>query len=230
MHTSQGKLLLVEDDEHLKRWLPEALEDQGFDVDVCGSVASAQESLRRTFDLVLLDLGLPDGDGLGLCRDLRARGDQTPIVILTARDSPEELVRGLDAGADDFVTKPFRLPELLARTRAVLRRSARADEDSRLERRGLWIDPVTRTAGQHGQDLTLKRREFDLLHFLMGSPGRTWTRRQLLDRVWGFDFAGEERTVDLHVARLRAQIEEDASRPRFIQTVWGVGYKMSEEA
>jgi len=230
MEAREGKLLLVEDDANLQRWLPEALGDHGFEVGVCGSVSEAQERLRTAFDLVLLDLGLPDGDGLEVCLELRSRGDRTPIVILTARDAPDELVRGLDAGADDFVTKPFRLSELLARTRAVLRRTAPATaEEGHLTNGPLWLDPKGRRAGLGESELELKRREFDLLAFLLLSPGRTWTRQQLLDEVWGVEFSGEDRTVDLHVARLRARIEEDASRPRFIQTVWGVGYKMVEE-
>ncbi len=230
MEAREGKLLLVEDDANLQRWLPEALGDHGFEVRVCGSVSEAQERLRTPFDLVLLDLGLPDGDGLEVCLELRSRGDRTPIVILTARDAPEELVRGLDAGADDFVTKPFRLSELLARTRAVLRRTVPATAEEGLLTNGpLWLDPKGRRAGLGERELELKRREFDLLAFLLTSPGRTWTRQQLLDEVWGANYSGEVRTVDLHVARLRARIEEDASRPRFIQTVWGVGYKMVEE-
>ena len=230
MEAREGKLLLGEDDAHLQRWLSEALRDHGFEVCVCGSVSEAQERLRTGVDLVLLDLGLPDGDGLEVCLELRSRGDCTPIVILTARDAPEELVRGLDAGADDFVSKPFRLSELLARTRAVLRRAVPATAEEKLLTNGpLWLDPRGHRAGLGERELELKRREFDLLAFLLASPGRTWTRQQLLDEVWGASYSGEDRTVDLHVARLRARIEEDASRPRFIQTVWGVGYKMVEE-
>ncbi len=229
MLESRDKLLIVEDDEGLQQRLRSTLTDLGFVVEVTDSRAAAQNALRQGFDLVLLDLGLPDGDGLELCSELRARGDATPVVILTARDAPDELVRGLDAGADDFVAKPFRLAELAARIRAVLRRTKGEVVPSGRRCIGeLWLDSAERMAGVGERILELRRREFDLLEFLISHPGRIWTRGQLLDRVWGRDFAGEDRTVDLHVARVRAHVEEDPRRPRYIQTVWGVGYRMSE--
>ncbi len=223
-------LLLVEDDEHLRRWVVESLRDVSFTVTARSTLEGARDALREPYDLILLDLGLPDGDGLELCTELRARGTRTPIIVLTARGAPEERVRGLDAGADDYLTKPFHLPELVARIQAVLRRSQPIAEGATLSSGEIWIDSEARTAGRGVEPLDLKRREFDLLHFFLRNPGRAWTRAQLLDRVWGYDFAGEERTVDLHVARLRARIEPDPSQPRHIKTVWGVGYKLAEDA
>ena len=152
-----------------------------------------------------------------------------PIIILTARDAPEDRVRGLDVGADDYVIKPFHLPELIARVRSVMRRAGHAFGPGRVQHGILWADPERHVAGLDRTEVVLKPREFDLLLFLLRHPGRTWTREQLLDRVWGAEYEGDIRTVDLHVRRLRAKIEEDASDPRYLETVWGVGYRLREE-
>ena len=225
----ETQILLVEDDSRIRRELLDALRGAGFGVDVSVSVKDAQWALRREYDLVLLDLGLPDGDGLDICRELRATGRSIPIIILTARDAPEQRVRGLDVGADDYVIKPFHLPELLARVRSILRRSGRSPGVGPVRCGTLWADPDERRAGAGETTLDLTPREFDLLVFLMRHPGRAWTRDQLLDRVWGSSFDGETRTVDSHVRRLRAHIETDPGDPRWIETVWGVGYRMHEE-
>ena len=184
--------------------------------------------LERRPDVVLTDLGLPDGSGLDLCRDLRNQGRGLPIMIVTARDAPEARVRGLDIGADDYIVKPFHMPELLARIRTVLRRSGRVVGPGRVENNGLWADPESRTAGKGTQTFELKPREFELLIFLLSHPGRAWTREQLVDRVWGSDFEGDTRTVDSHIRRLRSQIEDDPGDPHYVETVWGVGYRMCE--
>jgi DNA-binding response OmpR family regulator len=134
----------------------------------------------------------------------------------------------LDEGADDYVVKPFHMGELMARVRTILRRAGRTVGTGTVQHDALWLDPESRRAGRDQREISLKPREFDLLLFFMRHPGRTWTRDQLLDRVWGPSFTGDSRTVDLHVRRLRAKIEEDASDPRFIETVWGVGYRMCE--
>jgi two-component system alkaline phosphatase synthesis response regulator PhoP/two-component system response regulator ResD len=224
----EPRILVVEDDARIRRELLDSLRTAGFDVDVAVSFRDASISSERDYALVVLDLGLPDGDGLDLVRLLRERGRGVPILILTARDTPDSRVRGLDAGADDYVVKPFHMPELVARVRSLLRRSGRSVGTGLVRHGNLWIDPETRKAGKDEAAITLKPREFDLLLFLMQHPGRTWTRDQLLDRVWGAAFTGDARTVDLHVRRLRAKIEDDSSDPHFIETVWGVGYRMAE--
>ncbi|MCP3980638.1 MAG: response regulator transcription factor [bacterium] len=222
------RLLLVEDDERIRKALLDALRASGFDVDVSVSMRDAQQALLRDYDLILLDLGLPDGDGLDLCRDLRNRGRSVPVIILTARDTPDHRVRGLDVGADDYVVKPFHVPELLARVRSVLRRAGRSASEGEARYRDLRADPVSRRARRADEPLKLKPREFDLLLFFLRFPDRTWTRDQLLDRVWGPTYEGDARTVDLHVRRLRSKIEQDPGDPSYIETVWGVGYRMGE--
>lgn len=225
---AEHELLLVEDDARIRRELCDALRADGFGVDVAPCIQDARAALERAYALVVLDLGLPDGDGLALVRELRARGRGVPILILTARDGPDERVAGLQAGADDYVVKPFHTPELLARVRTILRRSGLSFGSGPVEHSDLWLDPDTRQARRGAEEVVLKPREFDLLLFLLRHPGRTWTRDQLLDKVWGPTYRGDVRTVDLHVRRLRSKIEDDGSDPRYIQTVWGVGYRMCE--
>lgn len=228
--TDARQILLVEDDDRIRLEVLDALNAAEFQVSVCATLADAREAANRDFDLILLDLGLPDGDGLDLCRELREAGDGVPIIILTARDVPEQRVRGLDVGADDYVVKPFHMPELIARIRGVLRRSGVTLSSGVIRAGELWIDAQARTAGRGESRFDLKPREFDLLHFLMSNPGRAWTRDQLIERVWGKSFEGDARTVDLHVARLRSKIEEDPADPRYVETVWGVGYRFQEES
>ncbi len=225
MPTDDIKILLVEDDDRIRREICGALTSAGFDVAVSVSAHDARNALFRKLDLVVLDLGLPDGDGLDICRDLRAAGNSVPVLILTARDAPDQRVLGLDAGADDYVIKPFHVPELVARVRTLLRRAHGTVAAGPLRADDVWADPESRSAGRGDARFDLKPREFDLLVFLLRHPGRAWTRVQLLDRVWGIDYDGDERTVDSHVRRLRAIVEDDASDPRFIETVWGVGYR-----
>lgn len=228
MRNVTARILLVEDDERIRKELLDGLRGSGFDVDVSVLARHARLALQRDYDLVLLDLGLPDGDGLDLCRELRRNGRSVPVIILTARDAPAHRVRGLDVGADDYVVKPFHLPELIARVRSVLRRAGRTVGPGRAQWEDLTADPRSRTAKRGDRPLDLTRREFDLLLFFLRFPGRTWTRDQLLDRVWGPTYAGDSRTVDLHIRRLRAKIEDDSSDPKYLATVWGVGYRMGE--
>lgn len=203
------RLLLVEDDLRIRRELFDALQTAGYSVEVAASFAAARAALDSPRDLLLLDLGLPDGDGLDLCRALRRTGSEMPILILSARDQPEQRVRGLDVGADDYIVKPFNLPELLARVRSALRRTGAAASPARLGVGDLWLERTSRRVGRGEQRVQLKPREFDLLEFLLQHPGRAWTRDQLLARVWGPGYDGDARTVDSHVRRLRAQIEID---------------------
>lgn len=229
MVSPRTRILLVEDDVSIRSRLLAALREAEFTVDFEVTLEEARAGLARDYDLLLLDLGLPDGDGLELCRSVRRADRSLPIIILTARDAPGQRVQGLEAGADDYVVKPFHLPELVARIRCVLRRAGKPAGADRVQSGDLWADPRSRRCGRGERQFELKRREFDLLVFLLQHPGRAWTRDQLLDRVWERGFDGDPRTVDLHVRRLRARIEDDPSTPRFIQTVWGVGYRMAED-
>jgi len=228
MAARETQVLLIEDDERIRRELLDALRAAGFGVEVAVNLKGAGRSIFSHYDLILLDLGLPDGDGLDLCRQLRRVGRGVPIIMLTARDAPEQRVRGLDAGADDYVVKPFHMPELLARIRSVLRRSGRSCGTGPVCCGELWADPESRQAGCRDRQFELTPREFDLLIFLLRHPGRAWTRDQLLDRVWGPDYDGDNRTVDSHVRRLRSQVETEPEDPQLIETVWGVGYRMRE--
>lgn len=228
MHAKKNELLLIEDDPRIRGEVLEALRQADFRADVAVSVADARTALEREYALVLLDLGLPDGNGLVLVSELRQAGRGIPIVILTARDDPDERVRGLEEGADDYVVKPVHLPELIARVRTILRRSGKAIGEGPVQHGPLRVDPSTRQAWCNAAEVILKPREFDLLLFFLRHPGRAWTRDQLIAKVWGSGYAGDHRTVDLHVRRLRAKVEADASDPRFIATVWGVGYRLCE--
>jgi len=221
-------ILVVEDDRRIRNEVSELLSASGFGVRTASSLREAELALEREFDLILLDLGLPDGDGLDLCHSLRRNRVETPIVVLTARDAPSQRVRGLDLGADDYVTKPFHPPELVARIRSVLRRANRDQPEGRACVGELWADPESRTAGRANELFQLPPREFELYYFLLQNPGRAWTRDQLIEQTWGEEFDGDPRTIDLYVRRLRTQIEQDASDPRWLQTVWGVGYRLND--
>src|SRR5690606_11229328 len=175
-------------------------------------------------DLVLLDVMLPGIDGWEVCRRIRAAGD-TPVIMLTARDSELDRVLGLELGADDYVTKPFSPRELVLRVLAVLRRCRGRPADECLEFPGLVLDGRQRTARLNGEEISLTRREFDLLWHLARHSGTAFERHLLIERIWGFDFTGDERTVDVHITRLREKIQPPGSSRRYLHTVWGVGYK-----
>ncbi len=224
--SSDARILVVEDDRRIREELLAALREAGFQAEPAGTMKDARLGLCHPVDLVLLDLGLPDGDGLDLCQQINRDHPALPVIILTARDGPDQRVRGLDVGADDYVVKPFHLPELLARVRTVLRRTAPERSLEKVELGRLWAEPQARAAGCEDRSLRLKPREFDLLLFLLQNPGRAWTRQQLLDRVWGSHFYGTDRTVDVHIGRLRAEIERNPRAPLYLKTVWGVGYRL----
>ncbi len=222
------RILVIEDDPRTRQLLLQGLPPMGVEVHVEAQLAHGRNALALGFDLVILDLGLPDGEGLDLCREIRGSHKDVPILILSAHGTPEERVRGLDLGADDYLVKPFHLRELQARIRGVLRRSGRGFQEKRLVAGDLWLDPARRSVGIGERPIDLKPREFDLLLFLMSHPHRAWTREEMLERVWGANFDGGVRTVDLHVTRLRAAIETNPRDPLYLETVWGVGYRFRE--
>jgi DNA-binding response OmpR family regulator len=219
-------VLVVEDEPTVRETVAEALESDGLRVVTAADGREALERFRADPpDLVLLDLMLPELSGMDVCRILR-RESAVPIVMLTARDSELDKVVGLELGADDYVTKPFSLRELQARVRAQLRRQestapARASEVRLGE---VTVDLAGHRLVRNGRSLPIKPRAFELLAFLLRHPGQVFSRDQLLEHVWGYDYAGETRTVDVHVHWLRTQLEEDPARPLFLETVRGVGY------
>lgn len=226
------RVLVVDDEPMVREVLARYLQREGYTVDLAVDGADALQRLESTgADLVVLDLMLPRVDGFEVLRRLRAHAE-TPVIMLTARGSQTDMIVGLEVGADDYVTKPFSPREVVARVRAVLRRSSvrtnlkRPATDGDVCRVGvLTIDLGRRLASRQGTDLRLTRKEFDLLAFLAARSGQTFTRAQLLEQVWDFAWAGDASTVTVHVRRLREKIEADPSTPRNLLTVWGVGYR-----
>jgi DNA-binding response OmpR family regulator len=219
-------ILLVEDDPSVREAVAMALEGDGHRVTTAATGDEAVERWRRRRpDLVLLDVMLPGRDGFDVCRAIRAH-DQVPIIMLTARSDPIDVVVGLESGADDYVTKPFETRVLLARIKAVLRRQERSPGEPVLRFGDLAIDPAGMTVTQGGVDLRLTPTELRLLLELARRPGQVFTRALLLERVWDYSYLGDSRLVDVCIQRLRAKVEADPSHPTLIQTVRGVGYKL----
>jgi DNA-binding response OmpR family regulator len=223
-----NRILVVEDDERIRMSMRLALEDEGYRVD---DVASGEDALARFSDdppeLVLIDLMLPGIDGFETCRSLR-RQSTVPVIMVTARSDTHDVVAGLEAGADDYVTKPFVAKELAARIRALLRRSRPSDEGaSTLVFGDVEIEPDAGVVRRGGTEVHCTRTEFRLLCELATNAGKVLSREQLLERVWGYDYFGDGRLVDVHVRRLRTKVEPDPAAPRFILTVRGMGYKLA---
>lgn len=221
-----ARILIVDDDPAILEILGAYLRAEGHVVLEAQDGTTGRAKLAEA-DLAILDWMLPGASGLDLARQQRRDRPDFPILLLTARGEEEDKLRGLEAGADDYVTKPFSPREVVARVRALLRRARLQDSVST---GGLYLDERTRTAILDGQELLLSKLEFDLLLTLARHPGFVWSRDRLLERVWGADFPGVERVVDVHMAALRRKLGEHPEQPRFIETVRGVGYRFREEA
>jgi phosphate regulon transcriptional regulator PhoB len=225
------KILVVDDEENILELVRYNLEKEGYEVLLARDGAEALEVAQREKpDLIILDLMLPGVDGLEVCRTLRQKSN-VPILMLTAKREETDRVIGLELGADDYLTKPFSLRELLARVRAILRRTHGYEELARsqvISVGGLTIDPERHEVLVNGRTAELTLKEFELLSFLARHPGRVFTREELLERLWDYEFFGDTRTVDVHIRHLREKIEADPRNPKYIKTVRGVGYKFEE--
>lgn len=219
-------LLFIEDDERIRRAVALTLERESFTVTEAGTGADGLSALaERDVDVVLLDVMLPDIDGFEVCRRIRRRSD-APIIMVTARSDSRDVVAGLEAGADDYVTKPFVGKELAARIRALLRRTSASTRRGTVVSGGLEISPERGLVTRDEAPVSLTRTEFALLCELASEPGRVFSREELLERVWGYGYFGDERLVDVHVRRLRTKIERDPSSPEVVRTVRGLGYRL----
>ncbi len=225
------KLLLVEDEKSIAEGLAITLESEGFQVAWVKDGLDAIPAWERVRpDLVVLDLMLPGMSGTEICRAIRARSD-VPIIMLTARDAEVDRVVGLELGADDYVTKPFSTRELVARIKAILRRAPMVDsvrDEAPVESNGVRVDRVRHEVRVDGDAVELPPKEFDLLAYLVESAGRVLTRGQLIDEIWGSDYVGDTKTLDVHIRRLRTRVETDPKEPVRIQTVRGVGYRFAD--
>ena len=224
---TEGKVLVVEDEPMVAEVVERYLRRDGYDVAIVHDGKAALDEFQ-TFapDLVVLDLMLPKIDGREVCRRIRSRS-QTPVIMLTARGEEIDKLVGLELGADDYVTKPFSPRELVARVKAVLRRSGKRDDRNNdvLRFDDLEMSGSARTVENKNGPVHLTAREFDLLYYLASNPGHVFSRPQLMDEVWDYEFVGDTSTVTVHMRRLRSKVELDPSRPRHLKTVWGVGYK-----
>lgn len=236
---SLGLVLVVEDEEVIRETIALALSEEGYDVQTAADGSSALELINRLIregkrsgvggpDLIILDLMLPSINGLDICRLLRHEGNQIPILILSAKGSETDRVVGLEVGADDYLAKPFGMRELIARCRALLRRSSHLQTSRKpdsLSFQNIVLYPQECRVTVAGQEVNLSPKEFRLLDLFMNHPRRVWSREQLIDRVWGPDFMGDSKTVDVHIRWLREKLENDPSRPEYIVTVRGFGYR-----
>jgi DNA-binding response OmpR family regulator len=232
---TKKKILLVEDDLDISHLVRLHLRDLGYEVEIAADgTKGLNRALTTQYDLIILDLMLPGIDGMEVCRRLRAQPDYTPVLMLTAKSSEIDRVLGLEMGADDYLTKPFSIRELLARVKAIFRRvevlgtGQPEDKSDVLAVDDLVLDAAKRKVTLSGEPVQLTSREFELLQHFAQNPGRVYTRSQLLDQVWGYGYEGYEHTVNSHINRLRGKIENDPANPRFIKTVWGVGYKFAD--
>ncbi len=229
-------LLVVEDDENISTAISEYFSRAGYDVKtVDDGLAGVKMALEDSPDAIVLDLMLPKMDGLAVCKELREKANHLPILMLTAKDDIVDKVLGLEMGADDYITKPFSLRELEARIKAVLRRTksaadpAGAKDETPIVRGRLRIDPARREVTIGDRQMELTPKEFDLLRLFASNPGRVFPRKYLLEKIWDYSYEGYDRTIDSHINRLRAKIEDNPENPQMVLTVWGIGYKFTEE-
>lgn len=229
------QILVIEDDPDINKLVSMNLTDMGYQIESCDRGARGlQMAMSGAFDLIVLDVMLPEMDGLEICRRLRAANNFIPILMLTARDSEADRVVGLEMGADDYLTKPFSVRELQARVKAMLRRVEMLTKTSAVETKSslvfgdLEIHSDKRQVHIGRELIELTSTEFDLLLYMAKQPGLVFSRSQLLDKVWGYQHAGYEHTVNSHINRLRTKLEKDASKPEYVLTVWGVGYKFTD--
>lgn len=229
----QQRILVVDDEPDIRKVLERYLKREGFIVDMATDGEAALASVRRSPpDLIVLDLLMPNLGGLEMTRMLRSDSD-IPIIMLTSKDEELDKLVGLEMGADDYVTKPFSVKEVVARVKAVLRRTAKkttqADKPTTLHIGNLKIDLTAHVITLRDQTVKISAKQFDLLWFLASNPDQVFSREQLLNQIWGYDFYGDSRVVDVHIRRLREKIEPECSQPCYILTVWGVGYKFAGE-
>lgn len=222
-----ARILVVDDEKVMVKGIRFNLENEGYEVDVGYNGRQAVDMARAAaYDLIILDLMMPELDGLEACMEIRTFST-VPIIMLTARGEDTDKLLGFEYGADDYITKPFNILEVKARVKALLRRSSVGRQQPDRERRtlgGLTIDSAARTLWKGEDPVELTAREFDLLELLMKNPGRVYSREQLLNQVWGYEYTGEYRTVDVHIRRIREKVEEDPANPALLRTKWGVGY------
>lgn len=224
------KVLIVDDEEHIRELIKFNLKKEGYDTDVAVNGNEALKVLREIkFDLILLDLMLPEIDGLEVCKEIR-RNEETsdiPVMMITAKGEEFDKVLGLELGADDYITKPFSIRELMARVKALLRRSNVKKEENIIKFGDVVVNFKTREVTKGTQNVELTLKEFELLKLLIKNKGNILTRELLLDKIWGYEYIGETRTVDVHIRHLRKKIESDDKNPQYIQTIRGVGYKFT---
>ncbi len=228
-------LLIIEDDDNISTAIEEYFSRAGYTVNTApDGLAGIDAAVKNRPDVVVLDLMLPKMDGLAVCKELRQKNPQMPILMLTAKDDVVDKVLGLEMGADDYITKPFSLREVEARIKSVLRRArasmATADgkDETPIVRGNLRVDPVRREVTIANRQVELTPKEFDLLRLFAGNPGRVFPRKYLLEKIWDYSYEGYDRTIDSHINRLRAKIEENPDNPQLVLTVWGIGYKFTD--
>lgn len=230
-----SKILVIEDDLDIAELISIHMIDNGYEVDkVHDGKEGLIKSMEEQHNLIILDLKLPGMDGLEICRRLRMEKIDTPLIMLTSRSEEIDKVLGLEIGADDYMTKPFSIRELVARVKTVLRRGAprtvpEALSDEIIQYENFYLDVNKRIVKSYEQKVELSPKEFDMLVLMASNPGRTYSRIDLLNQVWGIDFAGFEHTVNSHINRLRSKIEKNMNEPEFILTTWGVGYKFNDD-
>lgn len=228
------KALIIEDDKDISELVSIHLSDMDLDVDKSfDGKDGLMKALNNTYRFILLDIRLPELDGFEICKRIRMEKIKTPILMLTSKSEEIDKVLGLEMGADDYISKPFGIRELLARIKAVLRRYDQSlqttdEEEKQLRFENLYINVGMRIVEVNGQRIELSPKEFDLLVHLASNPGKTYSRMQLLNKVWGYEFEGFEHTVNSHINRLRSKIEKNMNEPEYILTTWGVGYKFRE--